>query len=54
MTITGCLKCGGTHYGSNSCPYTDEEVAAMNAPAVDITNVAVVAKLDEDRNRRQR
>lgn len=33
MNIKDCPKCGGTHYGSASCPYTDDEVLAMQQTA---------------------
>lgn len=39
MTITDCPQCGGTHYGSHSCPFID-------APCVVCGDATVMACSD--------
>lgn len=34
MTIKNCPNCGGTHYGSNRCPYNKEPCAVCGADTI--------------------
>lgn len=38
-----CSKCGGTHYGSYICPYTDEQISSWEKPEPDTCKGASVA-----------
>jgi hypothetical protein len=34
MTITNCLRCGGTHFGSNECPYIELPCVVCGKPTI--------------------
>ena len=48
MHVKDCPKCGGTHWGSYVCPFTDEQIAKMG-----ITNVHTALGTDRPPGRRR-
>lgn len=34
--IKNCQRCGGEHWGSLTCPFTDEEIQRMQAPEPEV------------------
>lgn len=34
MTILNCPNCGGTHYGSNKCPYINAPCVVCGEPTI--------------------
>lgn len=49
MKVTNCPKCGGDHWGSYQCPFTDEQISKMG-----IANVHSDVGFDRDTARHRR
>lgn len=47
MHVKDCARCGGTHWGSYECPFTDDDLARMG-----ITNVRPDVDSDRSADRR--